>query len=162
MRRRMSLVIAVTGLVLGLLTVAGPVLAANGAVKIGEANERYFFAATTVYVNVGDSVTWTNGTDVAHNVTSDSGSELASDSFGQDKTFDHAFSTGGTFAYHCTIHTYMTGRVIVLAAGVAPPATDTTANAAAVSGTGSIGIALLVLAGVGAAGLAVRRFRPQA
>ena len=88
---------------------------------MGEASERYFFAPQTQYANVGDTVTWTNGTDVAHTVTSDSGSELASDSVGDGATFDHTFTAEGTFAYHCTIHPYMTGKIVVLAAGAALP-----------------------------------------
>ena len=27
--------------------------------------------------------------------------------------FTHAFATAGTFAYHCTIHPFMTGTVVV-------------------------------------------------
>lgn len=76
MKRRTSLVIVMTGL-FGLL-LAGPVIAADGSVTIREADERYAFSPGTVYVNVGDSVTWTNDTDAPHNVTSDTGDELAS------------------------------------------------------------------------------------
>ena len=32
--------------------------------------------------------------------------------------------TAGTFAYHCTIHSYMKGTITVLAAGQNLPATD--------------------------------------
>lgn len=158
MNRQISLVIALLGL-LGLLTIAGPVLAANGSVRIGETNERYHFAPTTVYVNVGDSVTWTNGSDVDHTVTSDSGTELASDKVAEAATFDHTFAATGTFAYHCTIHDYMTGSVVVLAAGVTPPPTYTAPSSAAATEPGALGIAVLVLAGLGAGGLALRRFR---
>ena len=159
MNRRRSVVTALAGL-FGLLMVAGPVLAANGSVSIGETNERYHFAPTTVYVNVGESVTWTNGTDAPHTVTSDSGTELASGNLAANATFDHTFSAAGTFAYHCTIHPYMKASVVVLAAGVTPPATETAAGTATANEPGSLGIVLLVLTGLAAGGLALRRFRP--
>jgi plastocyanin len=161
MNRRTSLVIALVGL-FGLLMVAGPVLAANGSVSIKEADERYSYSPKTVYVNVGESVTWTNDSDAPHTVTSDSGDELASENLAEDDTFDHTFSATGTFAYHCTIHDYMKGSVVVLAAGVTPPATETVQASAPTQEPVWLGIALLVLAGVVAGGLAIRRIRQAA
>jgi plastocyanin len=158
MNRRTSLVIAIVGL-FGLLTVAGPVLAANGSVSIKEADERYSFSPQMVYVNVGESVTWTNDSDAPHTVTSDSGDELASENLAEDDTFDHRFSATGTFAYHCTIHAYMKGSVVVLAAGVTPPATETVQGSTPTQEPVWLGIALLVLAAVVAGGLAIRRIR---
>ncbi|HEY6012505.1 MAG TPA: plastocyanin/azurin family copper-binding protein [Candidatus Limnocylindrales bacterium] len=161
MTRRTSLAIALVGM-LGLLVLAGPVSAAGRGVKMGEANERYFFAPQTQYANVGDTVTWTNGTDVAHTVTSDSGSELASDSIGDGATFEHTFSAEGTFTYHCTIHPYMTGKITVLAAGAALPATDASgpSRSSDPDGSGPLVVLLAGLAGVVAAGFAIRRSRP--
>jgi len=159
MKRRTSLAIAVVG-VLGMLALVGPVSAANRGVRMGEANERYFFAPQTQYANVGDTVTWTNGTDVAHTVASDSGTELASDSLADGATFDHTFAAEGTFTYHCTIHPYMTGKIVVLAAGAALPATDTTSNDANAPGSNSGVLLVILLAGLAASGLAIRRFRP--
>lgn len=161
MKRRTSLAITVVG-VLGLLVLVGPVSADNRGVKMGEANERYFFAPQTQYANVGDTVTWTNGTDVAHTVTSDSGTELASDSLADSATFDHTFTAEGTFAYHCTIHPYMTGKVVVLAAGAALPATDTSARPASnrPSGLPEGDLLIVLLGGLAAGSLAIRRFRP--
>ena len=160
MKRRTSLAIAVVGM-LGLLALAGPVSAASHGVKMGEANERYFFAPQTQYANVGDTVTWTNGTDVAHTVTSDSGSELASDSIGDGATFDHTFTAEGTFAYHCTIHPYMTGKIVVLAAGAALPSTDTDGRSDP-SSPDIAGLLALLLAGLAVGILSIRRFRPVA
>ncbi len=158
MKRRTSLVIVMTGL-FGLL-LAGPVIAADGSVTIREADERYAFSPGTVYVNVGDSVTWTNDTDAPHNVTSDTGDELAAGNFGDGEAFDHTFNATGTFAYHCTIHSYMTASVVVLAEGVTPPPTDTAPASSAQSEPAWLGIAALALAGLAAVGgLALRRFR---
>ena len=158
MNRRTSLAIAIAGL-FGLLMVAGPVLAANGSVSIKEADERYSFSPNTVYVNVGESVTWKNDSDAPHTVTSDSGNELASENLAEDNTFDHTFNATGTFAYHCTIHAYMKGSVVVLATGVTPPATETVQRSAPTQEPAWLGIALLVFAGLAAGALAVRRIR---
>jgi plastocyanin len=159
MNRRFSVIIVVIGL-FGLLLVAGPVLAANGSVTIKEVDERYHFVPTTTYVNVGESVTWTNDSDAPHTVDSDSGGELESGNIAEGATFDHTFSATGTIAYHCDIHDYMKGSVIVLAAGITPPATNTLSSSAVVAEPGALGVVLLVLAGLAAGSLALRRIRP--
>lgn len=159
MTRRAALAMTVVGL-FGLLALAGPVSAANRGVRIGEANERYFFGPGTQYANVGDTVTWTNGTDAPHTVTSDSGSELASDQLAEDATFEHTFSAEGTYSYHCTIHSYMTGKIVVLAAGAALPATDTVSRSEP-AGQADIGLLIALLAGLAGGALALRRFRHE-
>jgi plastocyanin len=50
---------------------------------------------------------------------------------GSGGVYAHTFNTAGTFNYHCTIHTNMTGTITVVASGGNPPA------AAAMSGTTS-------------------------
>ena len=159
MKRRTSLAIAFVGM-LGLLAIVGPVSAANRGVKIGETNNRYFFGPQTQYANVGDTVTWTNGTDAPHTVTSDSGTELGSDSLAAGATFEHSFAAEGTFTYHCKIHSYMTAKVIVLAAGAALPATDTSGGRAGRNGTDNGGLLIVLLAGLAIGVLSSRRFRP--
>jgi plastocyanin len=128
MRHQRSLKLALVVGIFGLLVVTGSVAGASTAgVKIRESNDKYHFVPATAFVNVGGTVTWTNVSDAPHTVTSDSGSELGSSNVGAGKTYSHQFGSTGTFAYHCTIHSYMTGKVVVLAAGATPPATDTVA-----------------------------------
>lgn len=143
------------GLVAG--TIAGPVSAAGASVKMGESNEKYFFSPATAYVNVGGTVTWTNGTDVPHTVTSDNGSELSSENLAENATFSHTFAAAGTFSYHCTIHPYMTATVVVLAAGVTPPPTDTLADGTSRSGAPLGGLVLILILGLAGASLFLRR-----
>ncbi len=66
-------------------------------------------AATTV--PAGSSVTWTwaQGSDV-HNVTFDDGVKSADQSTGG---YTRVFDKAGTFPYHCTRHSGMTGSVTV-------------------------------------------------
>jgi plastocyanin len=137
------------------LALAAPVLAANAGVRMTESNERYHFTASSITIHVGDIVTWTNTTDAPHTVTSSSGGELGSNTIADGATYAHTFSTAGAFAYHCTIHPYMTGQVIVLAsAGATAPATDTEALASP-SGPSVVLVALLALVGLGATLLAL-------
>jgi plastocyanin len=161
MKRRTAIVFALAA-VFGLLLVAGPAIAANGSVSIKESDDRYAYTPKTVYVNVGDSVTWTNDSDATHTVDSDSGTELARDDLTEGQTFEHTFNATGTFAYHCDIHDYMKGTVVVLAAGVTAPPTNTAPAATAPSEPTWLGIVAIVLAGLAAGGLALRRIRVRA
>jgi plastocyanin len=164
MDRRRSFGLATVGALVGLLIVIGSVAAASSAgVRIGETNNRYHFSPTTTYVSVGGKVTWTNGSDAPHTVTSDSGSELASATLNAGKTFSHTFAATGTFTYHCSIHTYMVGKVVVLAAGVAAPPTDTASPDQPTSADSNVGLSVgLVLVALSGTLLALRRFRRAA
>lgn len=73
----------------------------------------FAFAPSDLVVKVGDTVTWTNKDIVPHTITSDSGTELASNSLGTGNSYSHTFNQAGTFSYHCSIHTSMKGKVTV-------------------------------------------------
>jgi hypothetical protein len=96
-------------------------------------------------------VTWTNDSDARHTVRSNSGTELASSSINAGGTFSHSFPTVGTFAYHCSIHTYMKASVFVLAAGVTPPPSSTVPSPPAGAPAPPVGPFVLALA-LGVAG----------
>jgi plastocyanin len=71
------------------------------------------FSPANITVKKGTTVTWTNNDSVSHTVTSDSGSTLNSKNLGNGETFSFTFNAVGTFAYHCTIHPSMHGKVTV-------------------------------------------------
>ncbi len=86
----------------------------------------YSFTPSALTVKVGTTVTWTNTGAVEHTVTADDGSfaggPLAAAGSGGGYggggggvggSYQHAFSTAGTFTYHCAIHPTMTGSVTV-------------------------------------------------
>ena len=143
------------------LVLAGTALAAGTSVRISESNNVYHFGPAKVFVNVGGRVTWSNGSDAPHTVTSDSGTELSSPTLGAGATFSHTFSATGTFTYHCSIHTYMKGTVVVLAAGATLPPTDAVASPSTATQAPTVaGVALIaLLAGSLGAGLYLRRRR---
>ena len=57
-------------------------------------------------------VTWTNNDATTHTVTADDGS-FNSGNIAPGGKFSHTFSTAGTIAYHCSIHTSMKAKVVV-------------------------------------------------
>ncbi|MDO8642365.1 MAG: cupredoxin family copper-binding protein [Candidatus Woesearchaeota archaeon] len=77
------------------------------------------FSPAAITVNEGDSVIWTNNDNAPHTITADNNAfESGTKQHGQ--TFSHTFDHAGTFAYHCTIHPGMAGRVVVQAPPTAP------------------------------------------
>ena len=76
----------------------------------------FSFDPKTIAITKGDTVVWTNMDAAPHTVTSDVGSaknELDSPTLAKGDTYSHTFNDLGTYAYHCTIHTAMKGKIIV-------------------------------------------------
>jgi plastocyanin len=70
------------------------------------------FSPASVTVGLGQPVTWTFQDSSAHTSTSDQGFWDSGTKSG-GATYSRAFTSAGTFAYHCTIHTMMRGKVAV-------------------------------------------------
>jgi plastocyanin len=117
--RRIGLISAVMFACLAL-----PAAAADRGVKIAD----FSYSPTTVNANLGDTVTWTwAGPDTNHSVTANSGQ---AESFDSDpggtpatidhvagSTFQHTFTHAGAFSFHCRVHSFMTGKVVVSGPG---------------------------------------------
>lgn len=78
------------------------------------------FVPQTVTVPVGTTVRWVNQDQTAHMPMSDNfdptktvAGAFSSKPLSPGDTFDFTFKTPGTYKYHCNIHGYMTGTVIV-------------------------------------------------
>ena len=69
------------------------------------------FAPTTANITVGGTVTWSNRDTVVHTSTSNTGTWSGDIPAGGQ--YSRAFNTRGTFPYHCTVHSGMTGTVNV-------------------------------------------------
>ena len=90
----------------------------------GQCSDTNCFNPQDVNVNVGDTVTWTNSDTVGHTATSgkpadnQTGTVFDSSLIAAGKSYTSpAFSTAGTYDYFCQVHPWMTGEVIVGAAG---------------------------------------------
>jgi plastocyanin len=70
------------------------------------------FSPPSVNVPAGTTVHWTNLDSVTHTVTSDTGL-FDGQNIGKNGTFNYTFSTKGTYSYHCSIHPFMKGTIIV-------------------------------------------------
>jgi plastocyanin len=60
----------------------------------------------------GNIVSWTNDDSTEHTVTADDGS-FDSGPISPGDTFENTMDSPGDFGYHCAIHPFMTGVVIV-------------------------------------------------
>ena len=60
----------------------------------------------------GNIVSWINDDSTEHTITADDGS-FDSGPISPGDTFDNTFDAPGDFGYHCSIHPFMTGIVIV-------------------------------------------------
>jgi|GEM_PF-3364629 len=71
------------------------------------------FNPTTLTVAVNTTVKWTNKDGFDHNVVSDTSGLFNSGIISAGATFSQTFTTVGTYPYTCTLHSGMTGRIIV-------------------------------------------------
>jgi plastocyanin len=87
-----------------------PAAAIPGANEIWIQNMAFNPASITVSVNT--TIKWTNKEGITHTVTSNNGL-FDSGNISSNGTYSHQFTTAGTYPYHCTIHSSMTGTIIV-------------------------------------------------
>jgi plastocyanin len=69
-------------------------------------------AAIVVVIGVNNTVTWTNDDYTIHTVTSNSGL-FGTGLLNHGDSWTHTFDAPGTYAYHCAIHPFMTGTIVV-------------------------------------------------
>ena len=67
----------------------------------------------TVVIGVNNTVIWTNDGTATHTATADGGA-FDSGPLTTGESYSFTFSAPGTYAYHCSIHAFMTGTVHVL------------------------------------------------
>ena len=77
------------------------------------------FDPSTVTIEAGGEVVWSNDDTAVHTITSgalrDGGPDGVFDSglLGPGETFSHTFTRAGDYPYFCMLHPWMTGRVVV-------------------------------------------------
>ncbi|MDE1765381.1 MAG: cupredoxin domain-containing protein [Thaumarchaeota archaeon] len=108
-----------------------PVTISKGASgTAGKCSPTTCFNPQVVNANVGDTVTWTNADTVPHTATYYDGNESDTSvgtiwdssmiKVGSTYTTP-AFTKAGTYPYFCEVHPWMTGQIIVGAAGATNP-----------------------------------------
>lgn len=70
------------------------------------------FDPDPISIRAGETVTWINNESYGHDVTSDDGIFVSPKMATGDK-YSFKFSKVGTFNYHCSIHPFMHGTILV-------------------------------------------------
>lgn len=74
----------------------------------------FAFSPATITVKVGTKVTWTNKDSVGHNVVETDGADgPKSDTLAKGESYSFTYTKTGSFAYECSIHPSMQGKVVV-------------------------------------------------
>ena len=76
-------------------------------------NNDLSFDPPQINVPTGTIVSWTNADSIQHTVTSDEQGLFDAGPISPGDTFENVFDSAGEFGYHCAIHPFMTGVVMV-------------------------------------------------
>lgn len=99
-------------------TTAPPATTSPAAPSVEVYIRDFAISLPTITVPVGTTVTWTNLAYDVHIITSDTGL-FGSGALGPPEggllspSFSYTFTERGTFSYHCSLHPYLIGTVIV-------------------------------------------------
>jgi plastocyanin len=72
----------------------------------------FAFTPAETDIAAGDTVTFVNGDDTIHSVVADDGS-FHSDGLDTSDKAAFTFPKAGTIGYHCGLHPFMTGKIVV-------------------------------------------------
>jgi plastocyanin len=97
-----------------MLSTGGAFAQTGPAVNIndGETIDAYAFDPSSMTLNVGDTLMWTNTGNMAHTVTAADGS-FDSGMLQPGDTFGFTFSSPGTYSYACSPHPWMKATITV-------------------------------------------------
>ena len=96
---------------------AGPRAPSAGAANSAAVQiDNFHYSPPMLVVSPGTTVTWKNDDDSPHSVREKDG-KFKSSALDTDDTFSQTFTAPGEYEYFCSIHPYMTGKVIVRTAG---------------------------------------------
>lgn len=91
--------------------------------------QNFSFTPQTVTVAPGATVCWENHASATNHTSTSDTAVWDSGTLMTNQTFSRTFSTGGSFPYHCTIHPFMTGTVVVDNTPPPPPTFSSTVPA---------------------------------
>lgn len=74
--------------------------------------DNFSFTPKELTVAAGTTITWVNHDDVPHTVVS-TDKKFRSKALDTDDQFSFTFTDAGTYAYFCSVHPIMTGKIIV-------------------------------------------------
>lgn len=97
----------------GVLARAGAREESKPAAKAEIRIDNFAFTPTELTVAAGTTVDWINRDDIPHVVVSDDKKTFKSKALDTDDKFSYTFTKPGAYAYFCSVHPKMTGKVIV-------------------------------------------------
>lgn len=113
MRARLGLTVGLVAALVG--SAIFPIVSARADSSISIVD--YGFQPSTITVQVGTKVVWTNSGNDSHASTSDAGSaevwNINTPNHGDSGS--HTFNRVGVFTYHCSVHPFMQGTITVVA-----------------------------------------------
>jgi plastocyanin len=74
--------------------------------------DNFTFGPDTLTVPANSTVTWVNKDDVPHVITSNDGL-FKSKALDTDDKYSYTFTKAGTYAYYCSVHPKMVGKIVV-------------------------------------------------
>jgi plastocyanin len=74
--------------------------------------DNFTFGPDTLTVPVNSTVTWVNKDDLPHVIASTDG-VFKSKALDTDDKYSYTFTKAGTYAYYCSIHPKMVGKIVV-------------------------------------------------
>jgi plastocyanin len=112
-----------TTILRGILGAAAALFAAAPRAPLGDTAhsagiqiDNFHYSPPTLVVAPGTTVTWKNDDDSPHSVREKDG-KFKSAALDTDDTFSQTFAAPGEFEYFCSIHPYMTGKIVVKPGG---------------------------------------------
>jgi plastocyanin len=73
--------------------------------------DNFTFSPAELTVKVGTTVTWKNQDDIPHTVVS--AGKFKSQALDTDDSYAFTFTAAGDYAYFCSLHPHMTGKIKV-------------------------------------------------
>ena len=110
MNRLISTILGIV-LLLGLTAAPAAARSRTPSVTKNVSVVNFAFMPKTASVARGTTVKWKNNSNTTHTTTSNTG--LWNKTLAPGATFSRTFNRAGTFKYHCTIHSSMTGSIVV-------------------------------------------------
>ena len=74
--------------------------------------DNFTFGPATLTVPVNSTVTWVNKDDLPHTIASSDG-VFKSKALDTEDKYSYTFTKAGTYAYFCSIHPKMVGKIVV-------------------------------------------------
>ena len=113
MKRALTTSLAAVVLLAGCGSDDEPAAPSGGGDVVEVGMEQIEFVPKQVDVKVGQTVRWTNGESIVHNVSAEEGADFRSENLQEGETFEYKPTEAGTIEYVCTIHPGQNGTLTV-------------------------------------------------